>query len=46
MSGPVKLDPVWLDTCVVSNVNNGDKIAEHFLQLLHEEGYELLMCRQ
>jgi hypothetical protein len=43
MSGPVKLDPVWLDTCVVSNVNNGDKIAEHFLQLLHEEGYELLI---
>jgi hypothetical protein len=43
MPDPVKLDPIWLDTCVVSNVNNGDTVAENFLKLLHEQGHELLV---
>jgi hypothetical protein len=42
MSDP-KLDPIWLDTCVVIKVYNGDKIAEYFLKHLHDEGYELLL---
>jgi hypothetical protein len=43
MSGPVKPDPIWLDTCVVGSVGNGDKVAEHFFRLLREEGHELLL---
>jgi hypothetical protein len=42
MSDP-KLDPVWLDTCVVSKVFNGDKVGEYFLKLLRDDGHELLM---